>query len=589
MGPKTILLAMLVIVPMQTSGFGEIITAGRRIAWSGDIAGVPGGIPNRMTIFANVTQAPYNADNTGATDASTAIQTALNACPAGQVVYMPSGKFRINSKLNFGTTYYGGSNGKVLSGAGPDKTILLDYISNGAEASIEVGTDLSWASHISTAITSVPAIGSTIMTVASSSGFHVGELVMIDQDNDPNLVWGGSENGMPDGLRTRLLRQTVQITAINGNVITFTAPSIWNWSLALNPKMSSFGEVNGTGNWKGQNCGLENFSIDRTHSNAIRSIFFTTCVGCWTYNVKSILAPAYHFEICDSCLCTIKQCTAYDAQSHGRNGSGIIFYRRVSSSLVEDNIVYRCYPGIEVDSGSGGNIIAYNYMRDDFTDSGLMGASFDPNHGAHTCMDLYEGNVGAMCYADGYYGSSSHITLFRNFFHGTNEEGLTQNSSCVNLARWSLYFNVVGNVLGTQGFSTVYSESGARYPYTEAVIYRLGYPQMDDNYYTNGLYAPPSTDYANALDERVQSSLILHGNYDCVTSSTVWDSNITDRTLPASLYLTSKPAWFGNLAWPPIGPDLTPMTASIPAQARFLGIDYNSGPQPPTGLRVFSQ
>src|SRR6516164_6569448 len=189
MGPKTILLAMLVIVPMQTSGFGEIITAGRRIAWSGDIAGVPVGIPNRMTIFANVTQAPYNADNTGATDASTAIQTALNACPAGQVVYMPSGKFRINSKLNFGTTYYGGSNGKVLSGAGPDKTILLDYISNGAEASIEVGTDLSWASHISTAITSVPAIGSTIMTVASSSGFHVGELVMIDQDNDPNLVW----------------------------------------------------------------------------------------------------------------------------------------------------------------------------------------------------------------------------------------------------------------------------------------------------------------------------------------------------------------------------------------------------------------
>src|SRR6185503_18345115 len=48
-------------------------------------AGVEGGIPNRTTICADVTQAPYNADKTGAVSASAAIQSAINNCPVDQV------------------------------------------------------------------------------------------------------------------------------------------------------------------------------------------------------------------------------------------------------------------------------------------------------------------------------------------------------------------------------------------------------------------------------------------------------------------------------------------------------------------------
>jgi hypothetical protein len=169
---------------------------------------------------------------------------------------------------------------------------------------------------------------------------------------------------------------------------------------------------------------------------------------------------------------------------------------------------------------------------------------------------------------------------------------LTQNSKCVDICRWGQYFNVVGNVLGTQGFSTVYSVTAANYPFTTAVVYRLGYPSGGNNYYIPGETVPPSTDYANAFDTRVQSTILLHGNYDYVTDSTVWDPTIANHALPASLYLTSKPAWFGNLAWPPIGPDLSPMVSMIPAQARYMGVNYTSGgnglPSPPTGLRIIS-
>ena len=78
--------------------------------------------------------------------------------------------------------------------------------------------------------------------------------------------------------------------------------------------------------------------------------------------------------------------------------------------------------------------------------------------------------------------------------------------------------------------------------------------------------------------------MLRHGNWDSVTNTTVWDPAISDRNLPPSLYLTGKPSWWGNLPWPAIGPDLSPMDGVIPAQWRFNG---GSGiPQPPGGPRI---
>ncbi|HZL73087.1 MAG TPA: hypothetical protein VFC86_11535, partial [Planctomycetota bacterium] len=51
-----------------------------------------------------------------------------------------------------------------------------------------------------------------------------------------------------------------------------------------------------------------------------------------------------------------------------------------------------------------------------------------------------------------------------------------------------------------------------------------------------------------------------------------WDPAIADQKLPDSLYLASKPAFFGRLAWPPIGPDRKPMAGAIPARDRWLRI-----------------
>jgi hypothetical protein len=63
--------------------------------------------------------------------------------------------------------------------------------------------------------------------------------------------------------------------------------------------------------------------------------------------------------------------------------------------------------------------------------------------------------------------------------------------------------------------------------------------------------------------------LLRHGNYDYFNKSTVWDSAISGRSIPASLRYSSKPSWFGSMDWPAVGPDVTGLVKDIPAKWRW--------------------
>jgi hypothetical protein len=50
---------------------------------------------------------------------------------------------------------------------------------------------------------------------------------------------------------------------------------------------------------------------------------------------------------------------------------------------------------------------------------------------------------------------------------------------------------------------------------------------------------------------------------------TIWDPTNEIRTIPASLYYTSRPRWWpAGTPWPWVGPNLTPMVGVLPAKAR---------------------
>jgi F5/8 type C domain/Pectate lyase superfamily protein/Abnormal spindle-like microcephaly-assoc'd, ASPM-SPD-2-Hydin len=115
--------------------------------------------------YINATAAPYDADPTGTTDSTTAIQDAINAASAaGTGVYLPQGTYLVSSQLNV--------NDVTVTGAGPWYTVIT-------------GTDAGFSGNQSPA--------SNDVTVSNLSIFgNVNDRV--DSDSDVNGFNGGFSN-----------------------------------------------------------------------------------------------------------------------------------------------------------------------------------------------------------------------------------------------------------------------------------------------------------------------------------------------------------------------------------------------------------
>jgi F5/8 type C domain/Pectate lyase superfamily protein/Abnormal spindle-like microcephaly-assoc'd, ASPM-SPD-2-Hydin len=115
--------------------------------------------------YINATQAPYDADPTGSTDSTAAIQDAINAAEsAGTGVYLPQGTYLVSSQLNV--------NDVTVTGAGPWYTTIT-------------GTDAGFSGNQSPA--------SNDVTVSNLSIFgNVNDRV--DSDSDVNGFNGGFSN-----------------------------------------------------------------------------------------------------------------------------------------------------------------------------------------------------------------------------------------------------------------------------------------------------------------------------------------------------------------------------------------------------------
>ena len=106
--------------------------------------------------WVDVTAAPYFADNTGVTNAATAIQTAINAATAGSTIYLPRGTYKLESTITL-PAYIGligdGHNAVSLSYTGT--TIALTV--NPTPAPIGYGADIGGFNMLGP-----PTVGSSI-------------------------------------------------------------------------------------------------------------------------------------------------------------------------------------------------------------------------------------------------------------------------------------------------------------------------------------------------------------------------------------------------------------------------------------------
>lgn len=541
-------LALAALGLTTNAAFGQIIPADRRVDWvPGQTVGVPGGIPNRTTIFTTLPA--------GATVAQ--INSAIAACPSNQVVQLSSGTYNISGQISFGY-----AKGVTLRGAGTNTilkpTASLSYF-------IFVGGYSTETAGIS--ITGGYAKGASNLTVASTAGLVPGLMVRIDQLNDPALMWtvSGTE---------RVQNQFSKIQSINGNVVTIWPPLHWGATPAGGGRMMHYGGLNRQADM----CGVEDMHIDCSAFTVSSGIYFHQAFGCWVKNVQTTKVNNYHITLARASRCELVRCFVNDSPEYTPNHAGVLVGVTAhgygaTGCLIYDSIMFRAHPGVEVNAGSSGCVIAYNYVVDTRGRSS-QGRGIYSNHEAHNMMNLYEGNIVNAFMNDGYFGSSSHNTYFRNWGTGWTETYGNDSSFCIALCRWSLFENVVGNVWGVTNFTPAYyaiTNGAYGTEPTWSHVYRWGYPNAGNDGYSG--IRPPSTDLVNAIDLWVERTAIVHGNWDSKTRRVIWSPTILDQNLPNSLYLTGKPLWFGNLNWPPFNPrtGYTNLTfATIPAGYRYV-------------------
>ena len=562
-----LLINLVVLFSMAVPVSAEIIPSARRITWQGKV-GVPGGIPDRTTICATANAGTYGNDST---DARSHIQGLLNSCPSNQVVYLPPGTYRISSAISI-------PSGRVLRGAGPSSTTLRYTGSSGNMITFGSG---SYSGIVS--ISSGYTKDSNQLVLSNASGKDVGDLLLVDQVNDGNLVtnqgtngtcgWCGRDSG------TRSMSQISIITAKNGNTVTIDPPMQYTYSSGLSPEAA---EITGVST----NSGLEDLRLYNSPGNSGTTFTMIANKYSWIKNIHSERVwgvqtgtSCFHGTMSYGFRNEIRDSFFENNNQFFSNSYGIQIVRSTSYALIENNIFKNAKVYVYLGWGSSAMVAAYNYVYD-VSDGWNTFTGDIQSHGAHPKMMLLEGNYAQKGKFDIVWGSSSHNTLFRNWYRTTQPSGsypLTGQRSNIQIYQNNRYFNLVGNVLGDPSTSWGY-ESGCSGP----TIYVLGYRDLG---------------CSGTRDSQVRSTLLRHGNYDYSTNTTKWcddsgepgcQGGDASLTIPDSLYLPGRPSWWcDELPWPPIGPDLSPMVSDIPATRRYRGeiCTTSSTPPPPPNLQ----
>ena len=532
----------------------RLIDWGRAGVWYNGVKGIP-----VFPVGINVKNAPYNAYGDGVHDDTAALQAAINACAIGQAVYIPEGTYYISGPLGL-------KSNMAVRGAGPDKTKVIQHSNS------NIFTMIGRDSYAYANAVSGYTKGSDTVVVDDATGFQVGDLVRLDQLNDPDLVtsagtsgncnWCGRLNG------GRALKEDALVKEINGTSIKLNHPLYFTFKSAFDPELGRQSRE------PIRYAGVEDLYIESAPEATEGSgVFLYFAVYCWVKNIESYNTPKKHVNMYTTCYgCEVRDSYLHGAKYFtGDDGYGISMSLGAFDTLVENNALYYMHVPIVIESGGAGNVIGYNYVeRTEHRDPDWfiyhMGT-----HGAHPHMNLFEGNVVAKVAVDDTWGSGSHNVFFRNRITRENLGKPVYGEIVAVIAQaYNYYMTFVGNVLGIPGCQGPVEQIPCQNLWMNPVLWRIGFSGVSLGYPT---------------DTKVSQTLIRTGNWECPTNAVQWDPNISDRNIGDSLYLTIKPSWFGVLDWPPFTPERAGFNPSspnkIPAQVRFengpaVGLPYGT-------------
>jgi hypothetical protein len=380
------------------------------------------------------------------------------------------------------------------------------------------------------------------------------------------------------------------------------------------------------------NAGVSKLQVYANNTGAGSNFVVNQCEYCWVSQVVGNYVDGDHADVFWSFGGEIVDSYFSNAMLHtpGTFDDALRIAEKTSQFLIQNNIIERLHVSVLLEWGASGNVVAYNCMLAGFdTGSPSVVIGGIDHHGAHTMFNLHEGNVMIQDYRDSVWGTSYRNTAFREWVQGsaavdnpiatgrnTVTGGATVTCSSIAANKTCYPFqasrafqesylattdNFVGNVVGSTNQSSNIGYSGGVTPYnsgSSATTDALLWPTTrvyDTTVYGWSFGFGESADTGTwSLDSTTAgSTAFMHGNYGNISGQIVWAGGVT-HTLPASFYLSSKPAWFGSLAYPAIGPDVTGGSGPggyaglIPAQNCYLNVMGGSDGAPASPLSTFN-
>lgn len=362
--------------------------------------------------------------------------------------------------------------------------------------------------------------GSTVLTVGSTTGISPGQTVILTQQNASYVFTTGVEGPCTSGnscgvnvsakqfpsSSTWAQIQEVRVVSVNSgaNQITIAAPgTAFTYQAGLSPVVFFWNTPNSF-----QFDGIENMTVN---SNANGNAFLLSlpfCDFCWVKNVAMINAVSrgamfFYFGYGDE---ADNNYVGGGTGAGGPTDYGIEFLE-TTFGKIQNNIVVNTTTPI-ITEGSYGLVAGYNDFVRNRTDNEFGNII---THLSHAYMQLFEGNVGSQIEYDNSWGSSSHMTSFRNFMNG-HDPNATNFTTAMKINSQNHYVNVIGNVIGDPTFFSASNYEGNSSNWTtvcgnDAVEYDMGF-------WNN---CEIGIDGANPYDSVSGSSLVRWGNWDGVT------------------------------------------------------------------------
>ena len=447
-------------------------------------------IPNVSGPVFNVTLPPYNADKTGAINATAAIQSAINAAQSagGGVVFLPAGLYSISPPGANSYALQITASNVILRGAGTNATFLLNTSTNMRSKSIILINGPSAAGFYSSGAASTAISqdlpGPTLaIPVTSTSGFATGQWVVVRADCTDAWI---TEHGEPDwiGYGSQLrgvayFRRVVGVSAVS-NTITINAPTRYYLKTRDNARVVrlSSGPL--------LNCGLEDFSIGNVQHNGTGwgeddytvagtgaydvhdsyAIRIVRARDSWVRNLATF-QPAGNTTTChllsngillnESSQLTLTNCDLSHTQYGGGGGNGYLYRLQNANECLLDNCrsTFTRHGFVLSHMASSGNVYHGCTDKDSGRQTGDVGFQTTAGANSDHHMHLSHANLVDTCTGDGSgfearyrpYGSAPlhDLTAAHSVFWNTR--GIGSGPGYVVTTEQAHY----GYVIGTRG------------------------------------------------------------------------------------------------------------------------------------------